>query len=452
MIVLKFGGTSVSTTSRIRTICEIVQKERSNNPVVVVSAIRGVTDLLLSCLTLSQKERKKVVAKIEQIHMELACEYFEVTEVLEIQTYLKNCMLQVETFLKKRERSRAISDAVISQGEKLSSYIISKALIISGIKAEQVVATELIVTDMHFGSADFLPKVTRDKTQEVLLPIIKKNTVPVITGFIGATTLGQITTLGRGGSDYSAAIIAYSLEASEIQIWTDVNGIYSADPRLVSTASLLSKVSYREAAELAAFGAKILHPRTIRPAITAGIPVKVLNTLQPESVGTQITMSSKKIQRVAAIASKKEIILVNLYSIDMLLSKGFLVRIFSIFTKYTISIDLVSVSEVSVSVTLDNDDNLSSAVAELEEFTTVSVRKVGMVSIIGDGIIGVPNIMADIFSVLGIENIPIHMVSFGATDINISLVVDSGNVYPSVQLLHDTLFLPEDTQQERSYL
>lgn len=441
MIIAKFGGTSVSTKVRIQTICSIIREEQKRKPIVVVSAIRGVTDLLLSLTTASKNEQKHILFKIEQMHRDLIASYWKDTP-LELSDYIKNCLSKVQKLLGQKRRGSFLQDAIVSYGEIMSAFIISNALSASGIPAQQVIATEIIVTDDNFGMAEFLPTQTSRKTRIVLLPLVGKGIVPVVTGFIGSTVHGKVTTLGRGGSDYSAAILGFALDAQEIQIWTDVDGIFTSDPRFVKGARVISNVSYREASELAAFGAKILHPRTIRPAISAGIPVRVLNTLNPIASGTLIEERSSKKNHVAAIAAKKKITLVNLYSTDMLLSRGFLARVFSIFAKHNISVDLVSVSEVSVSVSLDNDENLEKALIELQEFTQVTASQdFGMVSLIGEGIVGIQNIMKNIFSVLGRYTILVKMISLGASDINISLVLSSSQVDEAVAVLHKAMIL-----------
>ncbi|MBI4080769.1 MAG: aspartate kinase, partial [Candidatus Levybacteria bacterium] len=398
----------------------------------------------------SLQKRKKILKEIEQIHLDLMRSYWG-NDISDMHIYLAKCLQEVGNILRRKEPIKAISDQIVSYGEILSSYIISKALETVGMKSQQIIATELIVTDSNFTNAEFLPDVTTRQTREVLLPIVKKGIVPVVTGFIGATKDRKTTTLGRGGSDYSAAILGFSLSASEIQIWTDVDGIFTADPRVVPLATQLHQITYREASELAAFGAKVLHPRTIRPAITAGIPVRVLNTLNPESSGTIITTADQKYQRVVAIAAQKRVKLVNLYSTEMLHSRGFLVRIFNVFAKHTISVDLVSVSEVSVSVTLDNSEHMTKAVEELSEFTNVTTREVGIVSLIGEGIVGMPHIMRNIFFVLDIARVPVHMISQGASAINISLAIDTDEVDAAVRLLHDSVLLG-DSPHERSFL
>lgn len=450
MIILKFGGTSISTRENISNICGILKREQKRQPVVIVSAVSGVTDLLLSLPALSVSKQKVVIKELIAIHQELAKSCFGIPPQ-EIQEYINQCVHDVEQLLKKTKMTPALQDELVSFGEKLSSFLISLALKHSGITSQQILASQLIITDDNFTNAEFLPRITTQQTREVLLPLLKKGIIPVITGFIASTRDGRTTTLGRGGSDYSASIIGFALKASEIQIWTDVDGLYTSDPRLILTATRLSKVTYREASELAAFGAKILHPRTILPAVKAKIPVKILNTLNPEGNGTLITTISKSSPRVSAIASQRKVKLINLYSTNMLHSRGFLAHIFTVFSKYDISVDLVSVSEVSVSVTLDNIGNLNQALTELKTFTSVTMRDVGIVSLVGEGITTVPHLITNIFSVLDIARIPIHMVSLGASDINISFAVDITAVNATVQLLHDSIFLRE-IRNERSFI
>ncbi|MBI2621267.1 MAG: aspartate kinase, partial [Candidatus Levybacteria bacterium] len=270
-----------------------------------------------------------------------------------------------------------------------------------------------------------------------LTPLVQKKIVPVVTGFIGATKNGRVTTLGRGGSDYSAAIIGYCLNAREVQIWTDVDGVFSADPRLVKNAKQLQRITYKEASELAAFGAKVLHPRTIRPLIPENIPIVIKNTFNPSSAGTYINGRGSGNPRIAAIASKPKVTLVNLYSLEMLLSKGFLEKIFAVFAKHNISVDLVSVSEVSVSVTLDNREDLQGALQELKDFAITSTNQVGVISLIGENILETDGVLKNVFSILSSAKVPVRMLSLGASDINISIVTDPVFVSSAVNVLHD---------------
>lgn len=445
-IIIKFGGTSVSKKARIDVICQTVLAHKADNPIVVVSALSGATDLLLAFLhERNALTREAIVKKIEEKHQEL------INSIWKSQRARKETMRYVQEKLNELNKlpqqnfrkiiKKSFSDKVVSYGEILSSHIISYVLEKKSIQSKQVVATEIIITNNKFGSAEFFVEPTKKNAVKILLPLLEKGITPVVTGFIGATVSGKTTTLGRGGSDYTASILGYSLSAKEIQIWTDVDGIFTADPRLVKNAKQLKNVSYKEASELASFGAKVLHPRTLKPVIAAKIPVRVLNTFNPANEGTSIIEKSDVKHPVTAISFKKRVTLVNIYSLEMLHQKGFLARIYKIFAKHDISVDLVSSSEVSESIVLDNDDNLEKAVAQLSEFATVTVKKdLGMVSLIGEGIVTNTKSIMEIFKVLDKENILVKMVSLGAIDINVSLVVKSDEVENAVKALHKNFF------------
>lgn len=433
MIVAKFGGTSVSSKERILTLCNIVKNELERQPVVVVSALSGVTDLLLSGGS---------IREIRKLHKDLIESLWSKKELQKEVLEFIDSQLEKVAKLRNQELDKASLDKLASYGEIMSSYIITKALVSQGIKAVQVIATELIVTDNNFGASEFLVKPTQRKIKKILGPIIKSQAVPVVTGFIGSTKQGQVTTLGRGGSDYTASIIGFCLKASEIQIWTDVDGIFTSDPRLIENARSLSAVSFKEAAELAAFGARVLHPKSIHPAISAGIPVKVLNTFNPENPGTLIKETNEQPGKIKAVSFKRQISLVNLYATEMLLKKGFLARIFKIFADHNLSVDLVSVSEVSISVSLDNKDNLENVLKELSKFANVTVSEdAGMVSLIGEGIASDTKTVRRVFDILDKEKILARMVSLSAANINISIVVDSNKVEDTVKALHNKLLV-----------
>ncbi len=442
MIVAKFGGTSVNTKEGIAVICHTTQKNLAQKPILVVSALRGVTDLLLSLETATNLRKKQILGSVAKTHKDFVKKLFSDKKTQkEINLYIDD---QIKSLAKltKRTIDKQALDSIVSFGEIMSSYIVTKALLEHKISAKQVLATELIVTDDTFGNASWVVAPTKTKVTKTLLPLIKKGIVPVVTGFIAATKDKKTTTLGRGGSDYTASIIGFCLEASEIQIWTDVDGLFTSDPRLVKTARLLKTVSFEEASEMATFGSRVLHPRTIRPATKAGIPVRVLNTHNINGEGTLIVEKPVVKHPITAIACKKNITLVNIYSFEMLLAKGFLAKVFTVFAKHDISIDLVSVSEVSISVSLDNTNHLEDAVLELEKFAKVVVVKhLGMVSLIGVGIVTSTHAIHSIFDLLHKEKILVKMVSLGATDINVSLVIDGKLIDHTVLLLHDRLLM-----------
>lgn len=442
MIIAKFGGKSVATAKNIRTISEVAKKELPKKPVIVVSALSQVTNMILELADADSSEFNNIFEKIKKTHFDLTNSIWGENTPDEVAEYLNQHLERVKLLAKKKNKSKADLDKIVVNGEMMSSCIIANALKLYGINAKQILATDLIVTNDEFGGADFLSKETVKKTKEVINPLLKKGVVPVVTGFMGATKKGEPTTLGRGGSDYSATILGFVLSASEIQIWTDVDGIFSADPGVVRNAKLLKEVTFLEASELAYFGAKVLHPRTMRPARRAGIPMRIINTMNPKGRGTIIDNLSNNRREIKAITSKKRTELINLYSSDMLFSKGFLAKIFSIFAKYNISVDLVGVSEVSVSVTLENHEMLKPALSELSQFTSVAkIPDFGIVSLVGEGIVEIPGIMKKIFSALDENNIPIKMISLGATDVNISLVVPSEKIETAVEKLHDKILL-----------
>ncbi len=440
MIILKFGGTSVSSKVTIATICEIVRERLPQKPIVVVSALSGVTDLFLS-IKASPHSGENAFKRIRDVHCTLIraiwCKRESADAVI---SYVDDVLHQAETVLKKHGVTKSSLDRICASGEMMSSYIICEALKKSGIAAQQVLAAALIVTNDNFGSAEFIPEPTRINAEHHLRPLVDQRIVPVVTGFIAATEDGRMTTLGRGGSDYSAAILGYSLHAEEIQIWTDVDGVFTADPRLVPSARVLEKISYKEASELASFGAKVLHPKTIRPAMTAGIPVRVLNTFNPRQPGTLILENFESERRVTAITSKTALTLVNIYSTDMLFSKGFLAKVFEIFSRHDVSMDLVSVSEVSVSLTCDDTIDLGAVSKEIEQFAAINIsREFAMVSLIGNNVAASPGTISRIFAILEEEGILVRMVSLGSASINVSLVIKREEVARAVQVLHDKM-------------
>lgn len=445
MIVAKFGGTSVSSKERVLTLCNIVENQLEKQPIVVVSALSGVTDLLLSLSVLPKSRIGRTIREIKNHHNDLIEKLWSNGQVQrEILQFIDKQLEEVARLALEDNSTKEYLDKLASYGEIMSSYIITEALKSKGINAAQVIATDLIVATNNFGSAEFIPGLTSKKIKKILLPLIKQNIVPVVTGFIASTKSGQVITLGRGGSDYTASIIGFCLKASEIQIWTDVDGMFTADPRLFQKAKSLPVVSFKEASELATFGARVLHPRTIKPAIVANIPVKVLNTFNPQNPGTLIKEEIKNLSSIRAIAFKRKINLVNIYSTEMLLQKGFLARVFKAFAKNNISVDLVSVSEVSISVTLDDGKSLENSVEEISKFANVSVIKgLGMVSLIGEGITASSQIIKKIFDILDEEKILTRMVSLGATDINISIVIESEKLEQAVKALHDQLLLKQ---------
>ncbi len=445
MLVMKFGGTSVSSRKSIEVICNLVGTNLHKKPVVVVSALSKVTDSLVAICT-KDNFSEAVFDNIYSKHESMAAEFLGGRDLESVLEYIKQCLNDVKNKLTKFFGNGnslvplALKDEIVFCGEKMSSFLIAAVINHkTKIDTRQVLSSTCITTNKKFGSADYLAASTKKNTRLVILPLIKQNIVPVVTGFVGATKGGEITTLGRGGSDYSASILGFALEASEIQIWTDVDGVYSTDPRVIKTAKLLPLLAYEEASELANLGAKVLHPRTIKPAVFAKIPVKVLNTFNPNGTGTTIVdFVDEKKRRVKAITTKNSVPLITIKSNEMLFGKGFLKKVFDIFARFNISISLISVSEVSISITLDNKENINDALKQINKIGMVTYNEdYGSLSLVGGHIMDTPNLMNDIFTILESANIKVHMISYSGSNINVSMVILSRDINRALELLHN---------------
>ncbi len=430
MIVMKFGGTSVGTAESIRQVREVVLSKLGEQPVVVVSAVSGVTNLLVEHVQTGRDVKQELLQK----HREVIDELWQ-TPPEELLQYLAETTEQTLARAAELEGAEK-SDTIVSLGEQLSSKIVG-SFIAEQHPARQCVATELFVTNDAFGAAEIIDEPSRHNVRALKNEVRKENFVPVVTGFIAATKDGRTTTLGRGGSDYSAALLGYYLGADEVQIWTDVDGMFTADPRNNGEARLIPEITYEEASELAAFGAKVLHPKTMRPAVHGGIPIRIANTFRPDAPTTRIVAETFRQHEVIAVATKTSVVMVNIYAAEMLLMKGFLARISSVFSEANISIDIVSASEASVSVTLDNHEQLEAALTKLREFSEVSVNEnVGVVSLIGQSIARSPALLGMVSKELADMGVELEMVSVGAAGINISVVLASGDVSGVAKRLH----------------
>ena len=433
MIVMKFGGTSVGGADEIRNVAEIVKSNLGRKPVVVVSAVKKITDRLIELANLAKEgDGYEVFSAIKNIHHGIL-EKLNIEKNL-LDKELNELQKAVESVNGKMPDAKTL-DLFQSFGERMSSKIVAAQLNKIGVKAEAFNSWELgFVTNADFGNAEPL-----DGSYAAFKKSISKlKVVPVITGFIGKTEKGEVTTLGRGGSDYSAAIFGSAIDAEEIQIWTDVDGMMSADPKIVKNARTLEKVSFAEASELAYFGAKVLHPKTILPAVKKNIPVRVLNTFNAEGKGTLILNEvGKNEQIVKSITCKKNIILINVDSKRMLGAYGFLARLFDVFYKYKQSVDVVSTSEVSVSMTTDNENNVGDIASDLKGIADVKVLKnKAVICVVGEGMRNTPGVSGRTFSVLGKNKINIEMISQGASEINITFVVDGKDAENAVKVLH----------------
>jgi aspartate kinase len=330
-------------------------------------------------------------------------------------------------------------DAISAFGEKMSSLLCVAAFQRQGLPATLVDACEVMITDSTFSRAEPQLDAIADTCRATVIPLVRSGRIPVLGGFIGsAQGTGITTTLGRGGSDYSASLFGAAVRAEAIEIWTDVDGMLTADPRVVPDARLIDQIAFDEASELASFGAKVLHPNTIAPAVRLGIPVYVLNSRRPEGHGTKITFEAPK-RPVSAIAGKNGITLVKVGSPRMLLTEGFLRALFEIFERHRTSVDVVATSEVSVSLTVDDPSRLEAIVGDLRALGDVSVeRNRGIVAVVGGAISQGGGAMARALSALG--EVQVHMLSLSATGINLTVVVDDDQVKPAMQRLHSTFF------------
>ncbi len=451
MIVIKFGGTSVGDAQRVANAIDIVAERKGQFPIVVVSALAGVTNDLVGAAEAARAcdvERvNQIIAAVRQRHEDVAMrlvqqkfDFFESfikqldKQIEQIHTILRGIALLGEITARAR-------DKVLGLGEKLSSVLFAYSMMMRALPGEHVDSEEVVITDSRFGEANPVMDETRAAARRVLLPIIERNLIPVMGGFIGRTRDGATTTLGRGGSDYSAAIVGAVTGAGEIQIWTDVDGMMTADPRLIPSARVIDRISYVEAAELAWFGAKVLHPRTIAPAVAEGIPVRVLNTHNTASAGTLITEEGDPNDSAGprAVAVKRSITVVHMTSNKMLGAHGFLARLFGIFEELEIAVDLITTSEVSVSVTIDEKHNLKRLIERLAPVADVQVRENQcIVAIVGRNLMRDSIVGARVFEAM--RGIPTSMFSLGTSGINLSIVVDESDADRSVRAIHAALF------------
>lgn len=436
MLVMKFGGTSVGSADRIKVVGEIVSSNISKKPVVVCSAVSGVTNMLIEIANTgfkglpTQELQKKLKEKHDGIIRELGIRPDIIDNLFDD---LARLMERVELI---KQPSAETMDKIQSFGERMSCRIVADYLDDIGVAAEAHDAYDIgMVTTPEFGKAEPLPHAYG----LIKSHISKLMHVPVITGYIGKTTAGEITTLSRGGSDYTAAIIGAAVNSEEIQIWTDVNGVMSTDPKIVRDAKTIETLSFDEASELATFGAKVLHPKTIIPAVEKSIPVRVLNTYNPTHKGTLIVTKSEKTDKVVkAIACKKGISIVNLSSTRMLNAHGYLARIFEVFRDYQKSVDMISTSEVSISMTVNEPDGMEKIVKELAGIATVKMETgKAIICVVGEGMKYSIGTAGKVFTAIGKAGIDIEMISQGASEINISFVVDEKDAEKAVKVLHD---------------
>jgi aspartate kinase len=455
MIVMKFGGTSVEDTTAIRRLVSIVRGQSHRRPVVVVSAVGRTTNGLLECArTAAAGDMRKAQSSLDEIaahHYKTADQLAPQQEIESLREALGRGFIAVRSSLEEIGQTGLLtprlSDEVSSNGELLSSLIVAAALRAEGMNGVWVDVRPMMRTNDDFTRAAPQFDVANLRLKEGFTAALADGGVPVTQGFIGSTSEGVTTTIGRGGSDYSASIIGAAMDAEEIQIWTDVDGIMTTDPRVAPEAAKVKVISFAEASELAYFGAKVLHPSTLLPAMSRGIPVRVCNSRRPEVAGTAIVSSAPPSRAVVkAIAFKRGITVVNVTSDRMLMAHGFLSRLFAVFDRHETSVDMVATSEVSVSMTLDDTRRLDAIVADMRSLGEVSVeRDAALICLVGENLKFTPGVASRIFS--SIEQVNVSMISHGASAINVSFIVGGASVESAVRSLHREFFseLDEET-------
>ncbi len=441
MIVMKFGGSSVADAERIRHVAGIVQQALPRKPVLVLSAMGDTTDHLLDAAEAALAGTVSV-EKIEALHRsavaDLGLSASAMVEIAPLLAELKSLLVGISLI---KELTGRTKDYLVSFGERLSIRVAAAYLRSRGLDARALDAWDAgFRSDSNFTSAEVLPE-SWAAIAATLNPLLAAGTLPVVTGFIAKDGEGRITTLGRGGSDLTATLIGAACGAEEVQVWKDVDGILTADPRLVKAARPVETVTYEEAAELAYFGAQVLHPRSMLPCIRTGTPVRVKNSYNPPAPGTRIVAALEAdAGPVRAITSKKNVTLVDIVSSRMLGQHGFLAGVFAAFADHRISVDMVATSEVSISLTLDAAHELAALKRDLEKIAAVEIRKgKAIVTIIGD-VRRSSEILERSFGICAALKVPVQMVSQGASKVNVSFIVDDGQAPEVVKALHAAYF------------
>jgi aspartate kinase len=445
---MKFGGTSVKDAAAITRLVGIVRDARTSRgtgPLVVVSALSKVTDTLLTIARhAAAGDRAATISLVDGLrtrHRETAAGVVkDQARLAALEPALEDDLVSLgqlaHALAVLRDMSPRMSDGIAATGELLSSRMVAAALEEAGLPAQWVDAREVLTTDE---SAPALPQMdtTRERCRGVLLPLLGAGRIPVLGGFVGATASGVTTTLGRGGSDYSASIFGVGIGASEIQIWTDVDGMQTADPRVIATTRTVPRLTFDEASELAYFGAKVLHPSTIFPAVAESIPVRILNSQKPEGEGTLITAEpGVGAEMLTAIACKRPVTIIDVVSTRMLMAHGFLRRLFEVFERHRTAVDVVTTSEVSVSVTIDDRSRLEAIVADLSAFAEVSTTEdMALVCAVGERLRTDPALSPHVVGAL--EGLPLRMVSQAGFRRNVTVVLPAEHLIEAMTRLHD---------------
>lgn len=454
LVVMKFGGTSVEDAKAMMRTTAIVggRRERGLAPIVVVSAMAKVTDQLLVAAAAAGRGDKvgalAIAARLRNRHLETASELLHGDLLAGIRAAICAEFDALDDLLRGiaavGELTPRTSDNVVGFGERVSSQMVAAAFAQNGLCGAHVDARACIVTDDHYGKAVPQEAAIEAKLVELVLPLVQAGHTPVMGGFIGATADGIATTLGRGGSDYTAALVGGGLHSGAIEIWTDVDGIMTADPRICSDALRVKTISFEEAAELAYFGAKVLHPATILPAVQKSIPVWVLNSRNAKNEGTRITaMAPSCSSPFKSIAAKKKLTIIDIVAGRMLMTHGYLKAVFDVFNNYECAIDMVSTSEVSISLTVESNDRLPAICAELGKIADVKLEgDKALICMVGEDIRGRSGIAGRVFS--AISHINVRMISQGASEINMSFMIEESDVDEAVRSLHAAFFAEPD--------
>jgi aspartate kinase len=441
MIVLKFGGSSVADAACMRQVAALVQAALPDAPLVVLSAMGKTTNGLFDAAKAAEEgDLSQAMSRQRALmaaHRSAAEDLFAGTVPESLDAALTDLFGELELLLRGvamlRELSPRSMDAIASLGERLSTRIFA-----AHIGAAWADSRTVLRTDSHFGEAVPRPDAIRTLAAQHLAPLVGPGKAVVTQGYIGGTEDGLTTTLGRGGSDYSAALFGAALGAREVQIWTDVEGVLTCDPRVVPDALPIPELSFAEASELAAFGAKVLHPATIQPAVEARIPVTVRHTQKPQGRFTTIAAEVRTGRSITALASRGPVTVLTVSSSRMLAQSGFLARLFEVFGRLGVSVDLVATAEVSVSLTVEAEVPLKPLLQELAGFATVEVHEGrAIIAAVGERLKSTPGLGAQLLTALGDVNV--EMISMGANEINLSLVVAQDRTAEALRRLHRVL-------------
>src|ERR1039457_5030775 len=455
LVVMKFGGTSVEDPAAVWRTAAIVagRVAMGKQPVVIVSAMAKVTDQLLraaACAALGDRTGSLAISsRLRSRHRDTACALIKnAAEASKLVKMIDENFDSLDEVLRGLaailELTPLISDLIVSYGERISSRIVAAAFRELGIDAVHIDAREVILTDSQFQKAIPQDSVIEKRAQEKLLPLTAEGKVPVMGGFIASNEEGITTTIGRGGSDFTGALIGGALSSESIEIWTDVDGIMTADPRVCPDALRVKVISFEEAAELAYFGAKVPHPATILPAVKKNIPVLVLNSRNAACEGTRITSLAPGCKSpFKSIAVKKRLSIIDVVASRMLMTHGYMSEIFAIFDKHKCAVDMVSTSEVSVSLTVDSNERLPAIAADLSLLADVKYEgKKALVCMVGEDIRGQSGMAAQVFT--AIRHINVRMISQGASEINMSFMIDEDDADEAVRSLHAAFFKDPD--------